>query len=311
MTGLRGSAQEYLSLRRAVGFKLARAEGLLAGFVAFAEAEGATSVTTDLALRWATLPIDASPGWWSSRLSVVRCFARHLSAIDPSTEVPPLDALTRSSIAARRAEPYLYSPTEIDALMDAAGSARFALTAATCRTVIGLLAVSGMRISEALGLENEDVAWDRAVLVIRQSKFGRSREVPLHDSTIGALHEYAAVRDERFPVARSQSFFVSWSGGQLSYGAMRSHFSRLVAVAGMVPRSPRCRPRLHDLRHSFASTTLEEWYQAGVDVQARLPLLSTYLGHVDPASTYWYLSAKPQLLISAAERLERRQEDAR
>jgi len=311
MTGLRSAAEEYLSIRRAVGFKLARTEGLLLGFVAFAEAEGATSLSTDLALRWATLPREASPGWWNSRLSVVRCFARHLHAIDASTEVPPIDALPRVSGSTRRAEPYLYTPAEIAALMDAAASARFALTAATCRTVIGLLAVTGMRISEALGLDNDDVDWERGVLVVRQSKFGRSREVPLHDSSIYALRKYATARDERFPSPRSLSFFVSWSGGRLSYGAMRGHFTRLVAVAGMVPRSPRCRPRLHDFRHSFASATLEDWYRAGLDVQCRLPLLSTYLGHVDPASTYWYLSAKPGLLASAAERLERRMEDPR
>lgn len=311
MTGLHRAAEEYLSIRRAVGFKLARTEGLLHSFATFAEAEGATRISTELALRWATLPGKASPGWWNSRLSVVRCFARHLSASDASTEVPPLDALRRGPVSKRRAEPYLYSAAEILSLMEVAASARFALTAATCRTVIGLLAVTGMRVSEALGLDNDDVAWERGVLVVRQSKFGRSREVPLHESTIAALHEYTAARDERFPTPRSQSFFVSWSGGALSYGAMGGHFRRLVTVAGIVPRSPRCRPRLHDFRHSFASATLEDWYRAGVDVQPRLPLLSTYLGHVDPASTYWYLSAKPELLAAAAERLERRQGDPR
>jgi integrase/recombinase XerD len=311
MSGLRRAAEEYLSIRRAVGFKLARTEGLLLGFVTFAEAEGATRVTTDLALRWATQPAQASPGWWNSRLSVVRCFAQHLSAIDPSTEVPPLDVLPRVPGSTKRAVPYLYSPAEIVALMDAASSARFPLTAATCRTVIGLLAVTGMRVSEALGLDNQDVAWERGVLVVRQSKFGRSREVPLHASSIDALHEYTTVREERFPSPPSQSFFVSWSGGRLSDTAMRGHFRRLVAVAGIPPRPPRCRPRLHDFRHSFASATLEDWYRAGLDVQPRLPLLSTYLGHVDPASTYWYLSAKPELLASAAQRLERRMETPR
>ena len=242
MTALRSAAEEYLAVRRAVGFKLARSEGLLLSFVAFAESEDATSVSTELALRWATLPAKASPGWWNSRLCVVRCFARHLSAIDASTEVPPLNAIPRVSAATGRAEPYLYSPAEVAALMDAAASARFALTAATCRTVIGLLAVTGMRVSEALGLDNDDVDWERGVLVVRQSKFGRSREVPLHDNSIDALREYTAVRDERFPSPISQSFFVSWSGGRLSYGAMRGHFKRLVTVAGIMPASPRCRP---------------------------------------------------------------------
>jgi integrase len=219
--------------------------------------------------------------------------------------VPPLDLLPRVPGMTRRATPYLYSPTEIVALMEAANSARFALTAATCRTIIGLLAVTGMRVSETLGLDNDDVDWKRGVLIVRQSKFERSREVPLHDSTLDALRVYIAVRDERFPRPRSP-FFVSWSGQRLSYSAMREHFERLVVKAGLVPRSSRCRPRMQDLRHSFASATLEDWYRAGVDVQPRLPLLSTYLGHVDPASTYWYLSATPELLASAADRLERR-----
>lgn len=306
MSGLRRAAEEYLSIRRAVGFKLARTEGLLLSFVSFAESEGATGVSAQLALRWATLPTQASPDWWNSRLCVVRCFARHLSALDPSTEVPPLDLLPRVPATTRRATPYLYSPTEIVVLMEAANSARFALTSATCQTIIGLLAVTGMRVNETLGLDNDDVDWERGVLIVRQSKFERSREVPLHESAIDALRVYTSVRDQCFPRPRSLSFFVSCSGRRLSYSAMREHFERLVARAGLKPRSPRCRPRMQDFRHSFASATLEDWYRAGVDVQPRLPLLSTYLGHVDPASTYWYLSAKPQLLASAAERLERR-----
>jgi integrase len=306
MSELRRAAEEYLSIRRAVGFKLTRTEGLLLSFVSFAEAEPATRVTTDLALRWATLPAQASPGWWNGRLSVVRCFARHHAAIDPSTEVPPLDLLPRVPNTARRATPYLYSSADVLALMEAADSARFALTAATCRTIIGLLAVTGMRISEALGLDNDDVDWERGVLIVRHSKFERSRQVPLHDSTVDALRAYVAVRDERFPRPRSPSLFVSWSGQRLGYGAMKEHFGRLVAIAGLAPESPTCRPRLHDFRHRFATATLEDWYRAGVDVQPRLPLLSAYLGHVDPASTYWYLSAKPELLASAAQRLERR-----
>jgi integrase len=306
MSELRCAAEEYLSIRRAVGFKLTRTEGLLRSFVSFAESEGATRVSAELALRWATLPSQASPDWWNSRLCVVRCFARHLSAFDPATEVPPLDLLPRVPPGNRRAVPYLYSPAEIVALMEAADSARFPLTAATCRTIIGLLAVTGMRVGEALGLDNNDVDWERGVLIVRQSKFERSREVPLHHSTVDALRAYTVVRDERFPWPRSPSFFVTWSGGRLSYRAMHEHFTRLVAQAGLAPRSPRCRPRMHDFRHGFACATLEDWYRAGVDVQPRLPLLSTYLGHVDPASTYWYLSGKPELLASAAERLERR-----
>jgi integrase/recombinase XerD len=222
--------------------------------------------------------------------------------------VPPLDVLPRVATSATRATPYLYSPAEVVALMDAAGSMRFELTAATCRTIVGLLAVSGLRISEALGLDNDDVDWASGVLTVRQSKFERSRQVPLHESTLDALHAYVVVRDERFPHPRSEAFFVSWRGGRLGYGAMREHFERMVATATLTPRSPGCRPRLHDFRHRFAVATLEDWYRSGVDVQPRLPLLSVYMGHVDPASTYWYLSAKPELLASAAERLQARWE---
>jgi integrase/recombinase XerD len=306
MSTLRNAAQEYLSIRRAVGFKLARAEGLLLSFVDFADAQGSAHVTSELALRWATLPATASPAWWNSRLCVVRCFARHLSALDPSTQVPPLDLLPRVPSGTRRATPYLYSDVEIAALMDAASSRRFPLTAATCRTIIGLLAVTGMRVGEVLRLQDADVDWERGVLIVRQSKFDRSREVPLHPSTLDALRAYADVRNEHFPQPRpSNSFFVSWSVGQLSYGAFRGHFNDLVRHAGLKPTSPRCRPRLHDFRHRFACLTLEDWYRTGVDVQPRLPLLSTYLGHVDPISTYWYVSARPELLASATDRLNR------
>jgi integrase/recombinase XerD len=305
MSALHDAADEYLSIRRAVGFKLARGEGLLLSFVDFADAQGATRVTSELALRWATLPAGASPSWWNSRLCVVRCFARHLSAADPSTEVPPLDLLPRVPARTLRATPYLYSDAEIAALMDAAESKRFPLTAATCRTLIGLLAVTGMRVGEALRLEDADLDWARGVLIVRQSKFDRSREVPLHPSTLDALGAYVDVRDQRFPRPRSVSFFVSWTGTALSYRTVNGHFADLVDKAGLEPKSPRCRPRMHDFRHRFASETLQDWYRAGIDVQSRLPLLSTFLGHVDPISTYWYLSAKPELMASAAERLER------
>jgi integrase/recombinase XerD len=304
VSALRDAAGEYLALRRALGFKLRRADGQLFGFVDFLEAEGATRVTTELALRWATLPRGASPGWWNSRLCVARGFARHMSAIDPATEVPPTDVLMRLDQASSRAEPYLYSPEEVVALLGATRSIRGRFVALTCESVLGLLAVSGMRIGEALRLDVADLDWGRGVVIVSDSKFNRSREVPLHESTIKQLRAYARLRDERYPQARSSSFFVTRSGRRLGYGAVREHFEHLVQQVGLLPRSARCRPRLHDFRHSFACATLEDWYRAGVDVQAKLPLLSTYLGHVDPISTYWYLSGKPELLALAADRLE-------
>lgn len=304
MSGLGERVIEYLAVRRAVGFKLVQTERLLASFVSFADAEGATTVTVDLALRWATLPTTASAAWWTSRLCAVRCFARHLSSIDPATEVPPLDALGRVPAASTRATPYLYTKAEIAALLKAADMKRFSFTTTTCRTVIGLLSVTGMRVGEALRLDDRDIDWDQRLLVVRHSKFDRSRHVPLHPSTIDALASYVAERNARFPRPSSPALFVAWRGGRLSYGGIRWHFDQLVRAAGLAPRSTRCRPRLHDFRHLFASTTLEEWYRTGVDVPAKLPILSTYLGHVDPASTYWYLSDTPELLGLAVGRLE-------
>jgi integrase len=304
MTDLQLAAEQYLATRRAVGFKLTHVEPLLFDFVRFARSRNATRVTCDLALRWATQPEGATPAWWKSRLCVVRCFARYLSAIDPATEVPPTDLLPRLATGSNRAEPYLYSDAEVTALLAAARSIRSALTAATCETIIGLLAVTGMRVGEALRLDRDDLDRGRGVLIVRDSKFTRSREVPLHESTLAALDRYVRLRDLHRPTPRSPSLFISRTGGRLSYRAMNWHFDRLVRKAGLQPRSDRCRPRLHDLRHRFACLTLQEWYRDGVEVQPRLPLLSTYLGHVDPNSTYWYLSAQPDLLAAAASRLE-------
>lgn len=304
MTDLHAAAKQYLATRRAVGFKLARTEGLLFAFIEFMHSQGARRVTCELALRWATLPGGASPVWWKARLCVVRCFARYLSGVDPATQVPPTDLLPRLASGVDRALPYLYSDAEVEALMAAARGIRSPLTAATCETLIGLLAVTGMRVGEALRLDREDLDAERGVLIVRDSKFGRSREVPLHESTLEVLHRYGRLRDQRCQTPHSPSLFLSRTGGRLTYRTMNWHFDRLVRKAGLQPPSARCRPRMHDLRHRFACTTLEEWHRSGVDVQPRLPLLSTYLGHIDPNSTYWYLSARPQLLAAAASRLE-------
>ena len=304
MSDLRTAAADYLTIRRAVGFKLKRGEHLLFVFVDYLESQRATSITCQLALAWATLPAEATVGWWTSRLCVVRCFARHMSAIDPETQVPPLDLLPRANAGSARATPYLYSPDDVAALMAAARSVPTPLAAATSETLIGLLAVTGLRVGEALRLDRDDIEWGRGLLRVRDSKFNRSREVPLHPSTLEALRAYTRARDERFPMPASPSVFVSTTGGRLAYRTVNWRFERLVRAAGLKPRSARCRPRLHDFRHSFACATLEDWYRGDEDVQSRLPLLSIFLGHVDPASTYWYLSGKPELLALAAGRLE-------
>jgi len=301
MSDLRAALDDYLAIRRALGFKLTRAGLLLADFVSHQEASGTDTITIDAALAWATLPPNGASEWWAQRLSVVRSFARHLHAIDPAHEVPPTDLLPGRS---HRATPYLYSDADIAALMAAAREFRSPLRAATFETLVGLLAVSGLRIGEALRLDRDDVDLVHGVLAIRLSKFGKSREVPLHATTVEALAAYARERDRLCLRPVGPAFFVSTTGTRLLYCNAHLGWLDLVRRAGLQPRSATCRPRPHDLRHSFAVTTLLGWYRDGVDVAARMPMLSTYLGHVHPANTYWYLSAAPELLNLVVVRLE-------
>lgn len=300
MNQFRTALRDYLAVRRSLGYQLDKAEELLTDFVGYLEGQGATHITTELALAWATRPAGAHPAWWRHRLGAVRGFARHLQCADPRTEVPPSDLLPATQ---PRMTPYLYSETEIAALMAAARGLVPAFRGATYETLIGLLVVSGMRIGEVLRLGRDDVDEDRLAIVVRRSKPGSSREVPLHETTMEALHAYARLRDQRFSVPSSQRFFISAKGAGLCYTTVRTTFRELVRTAGLEGRGVRCRPRIHDIRHSFAVASVLRWYREGADVDAKLPLLSAVLGHVDPASTYWYLEAAPELLAIVADRL--------
>lgn len=301
MNDLRHAVDDYLALRRTLGFTLERPGQLLAEFAAFAESMGAEVLTVDLALSWAMLPADADPSWWGMRLSAVRTFARWLVALDPLTEVPPPGLCPARS---RRAEPYPYADHEIVGLLEAARAIALPLKAATYETLIGLLAVTGMRVGEAIALDRDNVDFDQGVLVVRRTKFDKTREVALHRSTVEALRRYDRVRRRHWRHPQTGAFFVSLSGTRLIYQNVWRGFSQLARTAGLEPVSERCRPRIHDLRHRFAVTTLVRWYRDGAAVAPRLPLLSTYLGHVEPSDTYWYLRADPELLALAAERLE-------
>lgn len=300
MTDLRAALEQYLRVRRGLGYKLERPGRLLDDFVTFCERAGTSTLTTDAALAWATLPANGDGGWWAQRLGAVRGFAAYLQALDPATEVPPAGLLPgRSS----RAAPYLYSDADIAGLMAAARDLASPLRASTYETLVGLLAVTGMRIGEAIKLDRADVCWEEGLLRVNHSKFGESRQLPLHTSTVDALRAYARRRDELCRTPKDPSFFVSIAGTRLLYRNAQSVFAGLTCRAGLARRSQRCRPRLHDLRHTFAMRTLMGWYAADVEVQARLPLLSTYLGHTEPKWTYWYLSATPELLAMAGKRL--------
>jgi len=290
-------------MRRALGFKLDSWGPRLMSFVRFCEDRGATAVTTDLAVEWATTTSRGSDheAYQARRLDVVRIFARHLQPLDPATEVPAEDVLDRRQW---RIPPYLYSPREVTALMSAARTLRPAFRAKTWRTLIGLLAVTGMRQGEACSLRRGDVDLDAETIVIEDSKFGKSRMVFLHPTTAAALRAYSRARDEAFPEPAADTFLVNSQGRPLNSGNTPKTFAVLVATAGINAPAGQRAPRLHDLRHLFTVATLLDWYRDGGDVQARLPVLSTWLGHVDPKSTYWYLSAVPELLALAAARLE-------
>ncbi len=303
MSELREALEEYLATRRALGFELGQTSSTLHRFVDFAEQEGAEVITRDLAVCWAQQPAAAQPVWWARRLSMVRLFACYRRAVDPRTEIPPQGLIPASY---RRKAPFLYSDPHVEQLLQAAGQLPSAtgLRAATYTTLLGLLAVTGMRMGEAIDLDREDVDLCADILRVQRTKFGKSRLVPIHASTHRALTDYQALRDRIYPQLEIPSFLVSEQGRRLARSTVRGTFVKLSCQIGL--RGPRDRkgPRLHDLRHRFAVRTLLNWYRTGVDVERRLPKLATYLGHTHVSHTYWYLSAVPELLQWASLRRE-------
>jgi integrase len=304
MSPLRPAVGDYLAMRRALGYKLEREEKLLPRFADFIAERGEQHLSTEAALAWATLPA-GSAGWWSARLRIVRGFAAHMHAIDPANEVPAPDLLPSPP---HRATPYLYDEQQIAALIAAAETLRTPHRVATFQTLLGLLAVTGMRIGEVIGLDDQDFDARNGCLLVRGAKFGKSRELALHPSTQAALRRYLR-RTDRPPSAPGMSALLITSvGTRLAVNDAQRTFATLRCRAGIEARSSSCRPRLHDLRHSFAVATVLDACHQDEDVGRRLALLATYLGHVDPAATYWYLSAAPELMQLAADRLQRHTE---
>jgi integrase/recombinase XerD len=301
MTALAEAVNEYLALRRSLGYKLDAHGRLLPQFAAFLDERRVTVITTALALEWATEPAEGSVVWWHQRLAIAAGFVRYLRASDPRHEVPSTDLLPAKF---RRAIPYLYSEAEIEALMHAARMIRSPLKAATYETLIGLLSVTGMRIGEAVALDRDDLELSEQRLTVRHGKNERSREVALHPSTVTALDGYARVRDELCPLQKDPSFLVTNAGGRLHKGTIWHEFDRLRHATGLDLDTLGRRARIHDIRHAFVLRTLIGWYREDTDVDAQLPLLSTFLGHVCPSDTYWYIEAAPELLALAAQRLE-------
>jgi integrase len=305
MTRLRSALEQYLSMRQGLGYKYEHQARRLADFVSFMERHKAATITTKLAVAWATLPADRHASW-TLRLTDVRGFARHLANINPETEVPPVGILP----PLKRAKPYVYSDAEIDALLTAALALPPAngLRRWTYHYLFGLIAVTGIRLSEAIGLRRDDADLDEGVLTIRQSKFGKSRLVPLHATTCAALRSYAQRREAHLGSDCGSHFFVAERGGRLLHQYVHRVFWRLSREIGLRCAGDRTGPRVHDFRHRFAIRTLLGWHREGFDVEQRLPMLSTYLGHTCVRDTYWYLSACPELMEAAARRLDQRWE---
>lgn len=315
MSILRDHLRDYLSLRRSLGFRLVEAEVYLKSFCAFMEARGQTILTARLALEWATAPVEIRPTSWAGRLTTVRQFARYLKGFEPRTEIPDTQLLP---FRPKRSTPYLYSAREISRLMAAAQGmcSRQALRPWTMRTLIGLLAVTGMRLNEALTLTRQDVDLQTGVLSIRGSKFCKSRLVPVHASTCRALADYAQRRDTLLdrrdaqlgPRVRPRApyFLLTGRGGKFWQSEVHKSFIAISRTAGLRSTSERRGPRMHDMRHRFATETLLRWSRGGRQIEREMPTLTTYLGHSNIADTYWYLSAHPELMRHAALRLERR-----
>jgi integrase/recombinase XerD len=301
MSSLRDALADYLQLRRRLGFAMPQDGRLLEGFVTFLEQAGAERITTDLALDWARLPGQAHPSYWRQRLSVVRGFARHLATLDPASQVPSQDLLPAHR---PRIAPYIYTREEIAALITAAGRLTPPLRALRHQTLIGMLAVTALRPGEALALDRDDVDLRHGVVLVRTGKQKKQREVPLHDSTVAALGDYVRQREAHFPQSATPAFFLSSRGGRVGRHELNQTFTTLIREVGLDGRGARSRPRPYDLRHAFAVRSLLDWYEAGEDVDRKMPLLSTFLGHTDPASTYWYLQAVPELLELVSSRLE-------
>ncbi len=310
MKVLKKHVRDYLQLRRGLGFELGRVESRLRNFIAFMKTKRTRQITTALALEFALRSDHRSAATQAGCLSAIRGFAQYLSGIEAKTEIPPTGLIRRE----HRPQPYIYSDEEIIRILDAArrhpSTRRYALKPDTLYCLFGLLTVTGMRLTEALNLKPEDIDWPQGVLTIGRAKFQKSRLIPLHQSALRQLGVYIKRRDRFFaerpwrrPVNR---IFVSTHGGVLTSNAVGEDFRMLTRQIGIREAGASRGPRIHDLRHRFAVSTLLRWYRRGKNVDPLLPVLSTYLGHVFITGTYWYLTCTPELMEAAGKRLERR-----
>lgn len=314
MSALSKSLDDYLAVRRALGYKMISQEFVLRGLVDLAQKERAKFITTELALRWARQPVDGAPYTWACRMTSIRLFAAWCKTRDPRTEVPDT-SLLKAPVSRQR--PFIFSQRQIADLVRESAKLKShrGMRAATFSTMFGLIGVTGLRISEAVALDRNDVDFQTGLLTIRDTKFGKTRVVPVSGSTIAALKRYAKQRDRAIPGLTSSAFFISDSGRRVTGWATRYNFASVSRTIGLRTPAGGFRhghgPRVHDLRHSFAVRTMIDWYRAGVDVEREMPKLSAYLGHAHINDTYWYIEAVPELLRLATERVTRQRKGGR
>ena len=305
MKKLRKAVKQYLNEKAALGFKTYRPTLYLSQFVHFLEERNAAFITKKLSLEWATLPDNCSQPYRASRLSIIRQFAKYYSAIDPRTEVPPQGLL---SCKWQRSIPYIYTEKQVLKLINAAKrlNSETGLRASSYTAFFGLITVTGMRISEIIGLDRDDVDLVEGTLIVRKAKCDRTRLIPIHSSTVKALCRYVECRDQVYPKAKTTSFFVSEAGTRLTAWTVRWTFNKLSCQIGLRQPSDRSGPRIHDFRHTFAVRMVRDWYRQGKNVEKLLPQLAMFLGHRHLNDTYWYMTATPELLKLAAKRAAER-----
>lgn len=297
---LTGLLEDYLRVRRALGYKLDGTERVLHRFVAYMDERDAVTVTVADAVGFATAPPARSPRTQALRLSAIRCFTRWARCQRPDIEVPPVRVLPARPT---RVAPYIYTDEEIQALLDAADRLQPVLRATTYRTLIGLMAATGIRTGEALGLDKTSFDPQDQTLTVT-GKYGKIRRLPLHSTVGAALNSYLQQRQRFAPAADEAALFISTTGTRLHPSVLHPTFRQLTVTAGIKPASSSCWPRLHDLRHRYAVLTMLDAYRRGDDPAVVLPILSTWLGHTEPRDTYWYLTGTAELLDAAVHRVE-------
>jgi len=302
MKSLTTSLNEYIKLRRSLGYQLKETEQYLKRFIKFLKKRGTQYITAKLSLEWAMLPQNVKRSHWSRRLSIVRLFAQYHTMEDHRTEVPPSYLLSQQP---NRAIPYIYSEKEIRQILKACQSLlSLGLRHHTYFTFFGLMVVTGCRISELISLNRDDLDIKNNWIIIRNSKCNKSRLLPLHQTTMRQLKKYSEIRDQ-FPVHDVNAFFLSDQGARITKWSARYAFIQISKQIGLRDPFDSNGPRIHDIRHSFAVRTLLNWYRKGINIDKKIILLSTYLGHKKPTDTYWYVTGTPELLAQATSRLEK------